>query len=166
MTASAKVSIAKNTVVTITYTLSSMDGELLEQSAEPHSYLHGGYGNVFDAVEESLEGKQVGDTIDVIMEPEEGFGEYDENLLRVEERSLFPADIEVGMQFEGQGEASGEVNVFTITDITDDKVVVDGNHPLAGESLRFHGEVIEVRVADENELSHGHAHGAHGHQHH
>ena len=158
--------IAKNTVVTITYTLSSMDGELLEQSDTPHSYLHGGYGNVFDAVEAALEGKQVGDTVEVVMEPEEGFGEYDENLVRIEDRSVFPTDLEEGMQFEGQGESSGEVHIYTVTDIADDKVVVDGNHPLAGQSLKFRCEVTDVRPADQNELAHGHAHGAHGHHHH
>jgi FKBP-type peptidyl-prolyl cis-trans isomerase SlyD len=158
--------VAKNTVVTIIYRLASMDGEVLEQSEEPHSYLHGGYGNVFDTVEAALEGKEVGDTVEVVMEPDDAFGEYDENLVRVEDRDVFPAEIEVGMQFEGQGESSGEMNIYTVTDIADDKVVVDGNHPLAGQQLRFHCEVTEVRVADENEIAHGHAHGAHGHHHH
>jgi FKBP-type peptidyl-prolyl cis-trans isomerase SlyD len=158
--------VAKNTVVTIVYRLTSPDGEVLEQSEEPHSYLHGGYGNVFDAVESALEGKAVGDTIDIVMEPEEAFGEYDEELVRVEDRSVFPPEIEVGMQFEGQGESSGEVNIYTVTDITGDKVVVDGNHPLAGQSLNFHCEITDVRAADPHEIEHGHAHGAHGHHHH
>lgn len=158
--------VAKNTVVTITYSLSNMAGELLEQSGEPHSYLHGGYGNVFDAVENALEGKVVGDAVDVDMEPEDAFGEYDEQLVRVEDRATFPEGIEVGMQFEGHGESSGEVSIFTVTDITDDKVVVDGNHPLAGQTLRFHCEITDVRVADPHEIEHGHAHGAHGHHHH
>ncbi len=158
--------VAKNTVVTIVYRLTSRDGEILEESEEPHSYLHGGYGNVFEAVESALEGKAVGDTIDIVMEPEEAFGEYDEELVRVEERSVFPEGIEIGMQFEGQGEISGEVNIFTITDIADDKVVVDGNHPLAGQSLNFHCKITDVRAADPHEIEHGHAHGAHGHHHH
>ncbi len=157
--------VAKNTVVTIVYRLTSRDGEILEESEEPHSYLHGGYGNVFEAVESALEGKAVGDTIDIVMEPEEAFGEYDEELVRVEERSVFPEGIEIGMQFEGQGEISGEVNIFTITDIADDKVVVDGNHPLAGQSLNFHCKITDVRAADPHEIEHGHAHGAHGHHH-
>ena len=158
--------VAKNTVVTIVYRLTSRDGEILEESEEPHSYLHGGYGNVFEAVESALEGKAVGDTIDIVMEPEEAFGEYDEELVRVEERSVFPEGIEIGMQFEGQGEISGEVNIFTITDIADDKVVVDVNHPLAGQSLNFHCKITDVRAADPHEIEHGHAHGAHGHHHH
>lgn len=158
--------VAKNTVVTIKYTLMDTDGEVLEQSDEPHSYLHGGYGNVFEAVEKALEGKQAGETVEIKMQPDEAFGEYDENLVRIEERSVFPDNIEVGMQFEGHGESSGEVNVFTVTDIADDKVVVDGNHPLAGQALVFKCEITEVRVADVHEVEHGHAHGAHGHHHH
>lgn len=158
--------VAKNTVVTIVYRLTSRDGEVLEESEEPHSYLHGGYGNVFEAVESALEGKAVGDAVDIIMEPEEAFGEYDEELVRVEDRSVFPEGIEIGMQFEGQGEISGEMNIFTITDIADDKVVVDGNHPLAGQSLNFHCKITDVRAADPHEIEHGHAHGAHGHHHH
>jgi FKBP-type peptidyl-prolyl cis-trans isomerase SlyD len=158
--------VAKNTVVTITYSLADSDGEVLERSDEPHSYLHGGYGNVFEAVEKALEGKQVGDVVDIKMQPEEAFGEYDEQLVRIEDRNVFPENIEVGMQFEGHGESSGEVHVYTVTDITDDKVVVDGNHPLAGQALVFHCEVKEVRAADPHEIEHGHAHGAHGHHHH
>jgi FKBP-type peptidyl-prolyl cis-trans isomerase SlyD len=158
--------VAKNTVVTITYRLSNTGGEILEQSEEPHSYLHGGYGNVFDAVESALEGKNVGDSVDVVMEPEDAFGEYDEELVRVEDRDVFPEGIEVGMQFEGHGESSGEANIYTVTDITDDKVVVDGNHPLAGQTLIFHCEITGVREADPHEVQHGHAHGAHGHHHH
>jgi FKBP-type peptidyl-prolyl cis-trans isomerase SlyD len=158
--------VAKNTVVTITYSLASSDGEILERSDEPHSYLHGGYGNVFDAVEKALEGKSVGDEVVVKMDPEEAFGEYDEQLVRVEDRSIFPPELEVGMQFEGHGESSGEVNLYTVTEITDDKVVVDGNHPLAGQAVNFHCQITEVRQADPHEIEHGHAHGAHGHHHH
>ena len=158
--------VAKNTVVTITYSLASADGETLEQSEQPHSYLHGGYGNVFESVEKALEGKNVGDVVDIKMQPDEAFGEYDEQLVRVEDRNVFPAEIEVGMQFEGHGESSGEVNVYTVTDITNDKVVVDGNHPLAGQALIFHCKITDVRAADPHEIEHGHAHGAHGHHHH
>jgi FKBP-type peptidyl-prolyl cis-trans isomerase SlyD len=158
--------VAKNTVVTITYSLANTDGEILERSDEPHSYLHGGYGNVFAAVENALEGKSVGDVVDVKMEPSDAFGEYDEQLVRVEDRNIFPPELEVGMQFEGHGESSGEVSIYTVTDITDDKVVVDGNHPLAGQALNFQCKITDVRAADPHEIEHGHAHGAHGHHHH
>jgi FKBP-type peptidyl-prolyl cis-trans isomerase SlyD len=121
---------------------------------------------VFPVVEKALEGKNVGDTVEVMMEPDDAFGDYDEQLVRVEERNVFPDNLEVGMQFEGHGESSGEVHVYTVTDITDDKVVVDGNHPLAGQSLRFQCKITEVREADPHEIEHGHAHGAHGHHHH
>lgn len=158
--------VAKNTVVTITYTLSDTDGEILEQSEQPHSYLHGGYGNVFESVEKALEGKSVGDVVDIKMQPDEAFGEYDEQLVRIEDRNVFPPELEVGMQFEGHGESSGEMHIYTVTDITDDKVVVDGNHPLAGQAIVFHCQVTDVREADPHEIEHRHAHGAHGHHHH
>lgn len=157
--------VAKNTVVTITYSLADSDGEILEQSEQPHSYLHGGYGNVFESVEKALEGKQAGDAVDIKMQPDEAFGEYDEQLVRIEDRSLFPENIEVGMQFEGHGESSGEVHIYTVTDIADDKVVVDGNHPYAGQAVHFQCTVADVRVATPDEVSHRHAHGAHGHHH-
>ena len=157
--------VAKNTVVTITYTLSDTDGEIIEQSEHPHSYLHGGYGNVFEAVEKALEGKNVGDVVDIKMQPDEAFGEYEEQLVRIEDRNIFPPELEEGMQFEGHGESSGEVHIYTVTDITDDKVVVDGNHPLAGVDLTFDVEVTEVRDATEVELAHGHVHGPGGAHH-
>jgi FKBP-type peptidyl-prolyl cis-trans isomerase SlyD len=99
------------------------------------------------------------------MEPENTFGEYDSQLVRVEPRDAFPDDIVVGMQFEGGEEDSDEVLIFTVTDIAEDKVVVDGNHPLAGMTLRFDCTVTAVRPATAEELSHGHVHGAHGHEH-
>ncbi len=158
--------VGKNTVVTITYSLANTDGEILERSDQPHSYLHGGYGNVFDSVEKALEGKNVGDVVDIKMQPEEAFGEYDEQLVRIEDRNVFPEELEVGMQFEGHAESSGEMHVYTVTDITDDRVVVDGNHPLAGQSVLFQCTITDVRTADPHEIEHGHAHGAHGHHHH
>jgi FKBP-type peptidyl-prolyl cis-trans isomerase SlyD len=100
------------------------------------------------------------------MEPENTFGEYDSDLVRMEPRDAFPDDIVVGMQFEGGDEEdSDDVIIFTVTDIADDKVVVDGNHPLAGMTLRFDCTVTDVRSATAEELSHGHVHGAHGHEH-
>jgi len=97
--------------------------------------------------------------------PNEAFGEYDAELVRVETRDKFPAEVKVGMQFEGRSERQGEMVVYTVTDIADDKVVVDGNHPLAGQTLNFQCVVAAVRAATQEELSHGHVHGAHGHHH-
>ena len=93
------MNIGKDTVVTITYIVKDMDGKLLEESEDPVSYLHGGYDNIFPLVEQALEGKAVGETIDLKLQPADAFGEMDEELVRMESRENFPADIEVGMQF-------------------------------------------------------------------
>lgn len=156
--------IAKNSVVSITYTFSDSSGKILEQSAQPLSYLHGGYDGIFPLVEEALHGKSAGDTLAITMEPDDAFGEYDASLVRVESRDLFPADsIAVGMQFEGGVDDSDEVVIFTVTDVAEDKVVVDGNHPLAGQRLNFECTVTGVRPAIAEEITHGHVHGEHGH---
>jgi FKBP-type peptidyl-prolyl cis-trans isomerase SlyD len=157
--------IAKNTVVTLKYQLFGTDGDLIEQTEEPVAYLHGGYGNMFPAVETALEGKNAGETCRVRMEPDDGFGDYDADLVHVEEKDKFPDDVKIGMQFEGAGEETGEKIVYTVTDVADGKVVVDGNHPLAGQTLHFECTITDVRAASEEELSHGHVHGEHGHHH-
>ena len=157
--------IAKNTVVQLTYELHDTDGKLIEKTEHPIEYLHGGYDGIFPLVERALEGKGVGDACDVRLGPEDAFGEYEEKLVRVEPRRLFPPNLKVGMQFEGSSEESGDSRIYTVTDIAEDKVVVDGNHPLAGQTLVFSCQVIEVRAASKEELAHGHVHGAHGHHH-
>lgn len=158
--------IVKNSVVSLTYALFDSHGNLLEESKEPISYLHGGYDNIFPAVEAELQGKQVGDTVTLSLSPEEAFGEYDASLVRVEPRSVFPVtDIRVGMQFEGGVEGSDETILYTVTDVTEDTVVVDGNHPLAGRTLTFSCTVTDVRPATAEEIAHGHVHGPHGHSH-
>jgi len=159
------VNIVKDTVVTITYKVNDLEGNLLEQSDEPVSYLHGGYDNIFPLVEEALEGKQVGDTVDIKLQPADAFGEYEESLVRMETREVFPETIEVGMQFVGSPMDGGEEMLYIVTDIADDKVVVDANHPYAGQAVHFQCVVAEVRPASPDEVSHGHAHGAHGHHH-
>src|SRR5450830_1067826 len=134
--------IVKNSVVTARYKLTDAQDNLIEEGQEPMVYLHGG---------------------------------YDANLVKVEPRSRFPSPLEVGMQFEGMPEDSDEsddtdeptdeAHIFTVTDIADDKVVLDGNHPLAGIALRFSLTVENVREASDEEIAHGHVHGAHGHHH-
>ena len=160
------MNIVKDTVVTITYIVRDMDGKLLEESEDPVSYLHGGYDNIFPLVEQALEGKAVGDNIELKLQPADAFGELDEELVRLEARDGFPADMEVGMQFVGSPLDGGEEMLYTVTDIADDKVVVDGNHPYAGHAVHFLCAVTEVRAATPDEVSHRHAHGAHGHAHH
>jgi FKBP-type peptidyl-prolyl cis-trans isomerase SlyD len=159
--------IAKDTVVTLRYALRDSDGNTLEDTGSVMSYLHGGYDGIFPRVEEGLQGKAVGEGFTVSLEPEDAFGEYDENLLRVEPREVFPKNLEIGMQFEGvpQGEDDDEWIVYTVTDIADNQVVVDGNHPLAGQRLLFDCTVADIRAATSEEIVHGHAHGDHGHLH-
>ncbi len=159
------MNIAKDTVVTLTYIVNDLEGKLLEQSEEPISYLHGGYDNIFPLVEQALEGKQVGDKVNIKLQPADAFGEYEEDLVRIEPREVFPDTIEIGMQFVGSPMDGDEEMLYTVTDIAEEKVVVDGNHPYAGQSVHFQCEVTEVRAASADEVSHGHAHGAHGHHH-
>ena len=160
--------IAKNTVVTVHYKLSDAQGNLIEQSSEPMVYLHGGYENTLPKIEEALDGKDTGFETTIQVEPEDAFGEYDSSLVKVEPRDRLPTPLEVGMQFEGLpdgGEDDEDAVIFTVTDIADDKVVLDGNHPLAGMALRFALTVSEVRAASDEEIAHEHVHGAHGHHH-
>lgn len=160
--------IAKNTVVTVRYQLSDAQGNLIEESKEPMVYLHGGYENTLPKIEEALDGKEVGAQIQLQVEPADAFGEYDPELVKVEPRDRLPSPLEVGMQFEGMpdGDDEGiEPMIFVVTDIGGGKVVLDGNHPLAGIALRFALDVVEVRAATDEEIAHGHVHGAHGHHH-
>ena len=160
--------IAKNTVVTVHYKLSDAQGNLIEESSEPMVYLHGGYEGTLPKIEEALNGKEVGYNTELQVEPDDAFGEYDSNLVKIEARNRLPTPLEVGMQFEGTPDSDDEDEqalIFTVTDIADDKVVLDGNHPLAGIALRFDLTVGDVRVATEEEIVHQHVHGAHGHHH-
>jgi FKBP-type peptidyl-prolyl cis-trans isomerase SlyD len=154
--------IDRGKVVTIAFELRDAKGATLEDEEAQMAYLHG-FGGIFPKVEQALEGKDVGHEVALTLEPDEAFGEYDADLLRVEPRNRFPETLEVGMQFEGvPGESEEEARIYTITDITDDQVVVDANHPLAGERLWFKGAVKEVRPATREEVKHGHVHGDFG----
>ena len=160
--------IAKNTVVTLHYKLSDAQDNLIEESQQPMAYLHGGYGATLPKIEEALTDRQAGYQVTIQVEPEDAFGEYDANLVKIEPRQALPDELEVGMQFEGapdDPDDEDEIRIFTVTDIADDKVVLDGNHPLAGIALRFALNVVEVRAASEEEIAHQHVHGPHGHHH-
>ncbi|MFZ2629411.1 MAG: peptidylprolyl isomerase [Rugosibacter sp.] len=154
--------IARNSVVTLSYNVKDTDGNVIDSGAGPLVYLHGGYGGIFDRIEEAIQGKTTGDSLEIKLQPEDAFGEYDAERIIIEPRNLFPEDIEVGTQFERGDEDEG---LYTITDITEDKVVVDGNHPLAGIALIFSCTVTDVRQGTAEEISHGHVHGAHDHHH-
>lgn len=150
--------VAQDTVVSLHYELLDSQGELIEKTGEPIEYLHGGYAGIFALVEQALQGKSVGESCDVYLQPHDAFGEYDESLVRIEPLAKFPPKLEVGMRFEGEAESSGDALVYTVTDIAEEKVVVDGNHPLAGMALRFHCTVRSIRAATADEMAHGHAH--------
>ncbi|MBK9394934.1 MAG: peptidylprolyl isomerase [Uliginosibacterium sp.] len=157
--------IVKNTVVTLDYTVRDPDGNVVDDGAQPLVYLHGGYDAIFPLLEEKLHGMNMGETLNIKLQPDDAFGEYDESLVLVEDRDCFPDTIEVGMAFERVGDDGEDDMVFRITDIAEKKVVVDGNHPLAGMALVFDVTVREVRMASQEELDHGHVHGAGGHHH-
>jgi FKBP-type peptidyl-prolyl cis-trans isomerase SlyD len=146
------VHIAKNTVVSLNVVLADIWGNTIERSDEPLQYLHGAYGNIFPAAEAALEGKSVKDRVEVRLEPEEAFGDYDESLLRLEQRNRFPETLEVGMRFEGEAGSTDEGLFFTVTDIAEDKVVLDANHPLAGMALKMSCTVVGVRPATRDEI--------------
>jgi len=149
------VRIAKNTVVSLEVLLADIWGNTVEHPEEPVQYLHGGYGNVFPPLEAALEGKNVKDRVEVRLEPEEAFGDYDEDLLRVEERAKFPETLEIGMRFEGEPDGADEGRFFTVTDIAEDKVVLDANHPLAGMALKLSCTVVGVRPGTAAEIENG-----------
>ncbi|HKO88947.1 MAG TPA: peptidylprolyl isomerase [Burkholderiales bacterium] len=152
--------IEKDKVVRLQIEISDLWGNLLERSDddEPLQYLHGGYDGIVPGVEAALEGKEVGASLSLRLEPEEAFGEYDEELVRVESRDRFPETLEVGMQFEGvPGEDVDDAMIYTITDIAAGAVVLDGNHPYAGIALEFKCKVLDVRAATAVELEQGHA---------
>ena len=156
--------VAKNTVVTLDYNVTDSDGELVDAGKEPLVYLHGGHDDIFPKIEEAVQDKKVGETVKVKLQPEEAFGDYDEELIQIEPRNQFPKELQVGMQFEGgpEGGDDDDFIIYRVTDIADDKVVLDGNHPLAGMSLIFTCTVTAVRPASEEELAHGHVHSGDG----
>ena len=150
--------VEKNMVVTLDYSVSDPEGELVDAGKEPIVYLHGGYDDIFPMIEEALHGKKVGEPVTVKMQPDDAFGEYDAEMIQIEARDAFPKELEVGMQFEGlpQGGDEDDILLYRVTEIADDKVVLDGNHPLAGMALVFTCTVTAVRPASAEELEHGH----------
>ncbi|HDY98637.1 MAG TPA: peptidylprolyl isomerase [Pseudomonas sabulinigri] len=159
--------IAANKAVSIEYTLTNADGEVLDSSdgGAPLVYLHGA-GNIIPGLEKALEGKQEGDALNVTVEPAEAYGEFNAELIAVLGRNMFEGvdELEVGMQFHASG-PDGSMQIVTIKAVEDDEVTVDGNHPLAGEQLTFDVKVLEIREATEDEMAHGHIHGEGGVEH-
>jgi FKBP-type peptidyl-prolyl cis-trans isomerase SlyD len=160
------VEISSDRVVTIHYTLKNDSGTVLDSSAggEPLAYIQG-HGNLVSGLEKALEGKEHGSSLAVVVAPAEGYGERDETLIqRVPKRTLQGSgDIKKGMQF--QARTDDGMRLFTVTAVIGDMVTLDGNHPLADQTLHFDIEVVGVREATAEELEHGHVHGAGGHHH-
>ncbi|MBU3543071.1 peptidylprolyl isomerase [Polynucleobacter sp. MWH-Loch1C5] len=160
--------VEKNTIVSIRYRLTDAQGNLIEESTDPMVYLHGGYDGTFPKIEAAVDGQNIGYETTISLEPTDAFGEYDPELLKIEPRSRFPEPLEVGMQFEGLLEDPEEEEdedtqlIYTVTDLAEDKVVLDGNHPLAGISLRFWLQIEDVRQATDEELVDGHPKNAFG----
>lgn len=146
-------------VVGFSYTLKDDSGQVLDQSSpeQPFEYLHG-HENIVPGLEKQLNGLQSGDEKQVEVAPVEGYGEFDEKLVFRVPKANFPQDIaiETGMQFQSKG-PDGSM-VVTVKDVEEDAVTVDGNHPLAGQTLYFDVKIDSVRDATEQEKQHGHVH--------
>ena len=158
------MNVFANTVVTLTFKLFDEQNALIEEAREPITYLHGGYSGIFPRVEEALMHKKVGESISVTLDPADAFGDYDASMVRMEPVDALPPDLSVGGYVVS--EQDGEETVWRVTDIADGKAVLDANHELAGQRLRFEATVVDIRPATQEEVSHGHVHGAHGHHHH
>jgi FKBP-type peptidyl-prolyl cis-trans isomerase SlyD len=160
--------IKNGTVVDLAYTLTNSKGKVLDRADanEPLTYLQGTQ-QIIPGLENALEGLSKGAKKKVTIAPAEAYGEVDPALRMTLKRSQFPGDAELeqGMQFQTRGNGGQEM-VFTVESIQGDTVTVDGNHPLAGQTLHFDVEVLSVRDATEEEKAHGHAHGPDGHHHH
>ena len=159
--------IAKNTVVSMEYTLKNDGGEVIDQTGEGEafSFIHG-MGSIISGLEDALTGKAMGDTLAVSIPPEEGYGPRNDALTQNVPRAQFEnaGTVEVGMMFQTQGE-DGAVSVVTVVGMDDENITVDANHPLAGQTLNFDVKIVEVREASQEEIEHGHVHGPHGHDH-
>ena len=159
--------VKKDSVVSLSYCLKNANGEELDRADKdkPFAYLHG-KGQMVPGLEKELEGLAVGDKKDVTVSPAEGYGDLNPQLRMEVDRANFPkeADIQPGVQFEGQGDG-GTRTVFTVKAVVGDKIHVDGNHPLAGKNLNFDVSIEAVRDATAEELEHGHVHGPGGHEH-
>ncbi|PJA32012.1 MAG: peptidylprolyl isomerase [Zetaproteobacteria bacterium CG_4_9_14_3_um_filter_53_7] len=151
--------IANNKVVSFDYTLTSDTGVVIDSSegGQPLVYLHGAQ-NIIPGLERALEGKKAGDALQVVVEPEDAYGQYNAALTQVVPSEMFQGvdKLEAGMEF--QAETSGGIEVVRIAKVEGNNVTIDGNHPLAGERLNFDVSVKEVRDASEDELEHGHVH--------
>ena len=151
--------IADKTAVTIHYTLSNTAGEQLDSTIgkDPLVYLHG-HGNIIPGLESELTGKVVSDKFSITIAPVDAYGERKDEMVQVVSQSMFDGvgKIDVGMQFKA--DTNKGINVVTVSKIEGDQITIDGNHPLSGETLTFDVEVLDIRLATEDELIHKHIH--------
>jgi len=152
--------ITKHAAVSIDYVLKGDDGKVIDESGGGQFNFLSGAQNIIPGLESALQGKAAGDELEVTVAPAEAYGEVDSSRVQTVKREMFPegVDIQVGAQFHGAS-PSGEPIVVTVASIEGDDIVIDGNHALAGQTLHFAVTVIEVRVATEDEVTHGHIHG-------
>ncbi|NLD70621.1 MAG: peptidylprolyl isomerase [Limnobacter sp.] len=143
----------KNRWVTVHYRLFDSQGEPVESGEREVTYLHGGYGEIFEPIEQALEGQAAGFETSLYLEPEQTFGDYDAELVRLASRADFPEQLEPGMSFDGVPGEAPDGRIWIVTDIGDEVVVLDGNHPLAGMALRFELRIVEVSEADDDEIA-------------
>ena len=155
-----KMQVTPQCVVALTWTLKDSLGEVLDELEAPVEFLVGGQ-DLLPKIEEALQGHEAGDTLDLHLEPEEAFGDYDGQLVFLEDRKLFPAELDEGMTFEqlppGAKADAPKGTLYTVTEIYPDHVVIDGNHPLAGIALRLRLKIAQVREATEEEIGRGSA---------
>jgi FKBP-type peptidyl-prolyl cis-trans isomerase SlyD len=153
--------ITKDTAVTIDFRITTPQGQPLD--AGTTAYLHG-HDNLFAAVEAALQGQDVGAKVALDLAAADAFGERNEALVRVIPKAEFPPGVKVGGQLQGPG-PQGQPVLYHVVKIKGPEVHLDGNHPLAGQAIRFAATVKALRPASAEELAHGHVHGAHGHHH-
>lgn len=152
--------ITPQCVVALTWTLKDTLGDVLDELDEPVEFLLGG-DDLLASIEQALQGHGAGDTLELQLEPEQAFGDYDENLVFLEARGIFPAELEEGMTFDGAAMPSGATaqippeHIYTVTEIYPEHVVLDGNHPLGGIAIRLALKVESVREATEQEIGKG-----------
>ncbi len=157
------MTITKNTIITLDYTVTTPEGHMVDEGQEPLIYVHGGYNNIFAPIEAGLEGKSVGDSFEISVPAAEAFGLYDDTLVVTESLENLPEDIEVGMQIEGHMEGNeDDMLLYIVQKVADTHAVLDANHPLAGIDMVFRGSVSEIVPADEETiqrlLEHSHDH--------
>ncbi|MBL0421235.1 peptidylprolyl isomerase [Ramlibacter sp. AW1] len=156
--------IGKDTVVTMLCRISDEKGQLIQDGKQPMAYLHGGYDNTFPKIEQALDGRQVGDQVSLVLAAADAFGERDEALVRTLPKREFPPGVKVGGQLQLPG-PDGLPRPYTVAKIKGDTVHLDGNHPLAGHTLKLAIKVAGLRPASAEELAHRHVHGEGGHHH-